>query len=74
MISALARRILTSAEFETGTFVSFAVAVLLNTFGVIGDPFVWGAHLFAFSDAETGELTAAIDGRPQSLPKIRDSV
>jgi hypothetical protein len=45
MISALARRILTSVEFETGTFVSFAVAVLLNTFGVIGDPFVW-AHTY----------------------------
>jgi hypothetical protein len=34
--------------FCKAAFVSFAVAVILNAFGMIGDPFVWFARTFPF--------------------------
>jgi len=29
-------------------FVSFAIAVVLNAFGMIGDPFIWMQQTFPF--------------------------
>jgi hypothetical protein len=34
--------------FCKAAFVSLAVAVILNAFGVIGDPFAWFARTFPF--------------------------
>jgi len=34
--------------FCKAVFVSFAIAAILNAFGLIGDPFVWFAQTFPF--------------------------
>jgi uncharacterized membrane protein len=34
--------------FIKAAFICFAIAVVLNAFGLIGDPFVWMRHYFPF--------------------------